>query len=271
MATSTALAQKKQGIAGFLSSEAVRSNVLSVVGEKDMQRFVSSVVSAVQTTPLLQKCTNASILSAALLGHSLGLPQSPQLGCFYLVPYGNEATFQLGAKGYIQLAIRSGQYKKLNCVALKEGELKAYDPLEETIEVEMITDYAKRQKLKTIGYYAFFELVNGYKKSIYWSIEEMEAHAKRYSKTYRKDPKGSIWGMNFDAMAQKTMLRQLISKWGIMSVEMQRAFSSDMGVIGDNGEVTYVDNPVNSDFDYERTENENAEELIIDSEVVEEV
>ena len=270
MAT-TSLPMKKQGIASFLSTDAVRQNVLSVVGEKDMQRFVSSVVSAVQTTQALQKCKNSTILSAALLGHSLNLPQSPQLGCFYLVPYGDEATFQLGAKGYIQLAIRSGQYKKLNCVALKEGELKSYDPLEETIEVEMVKDYNKRNKLKTIGYYAFFELVNGYKKAIYWSVEEMEAHAKRYSKTYRKDPKSSVWGMNFDAMAQKTMLRQLISKWGIMSIDMQRAFSADMGVVGDNGEVTYVDNPANSDFDYERTENENSEELVVDAEVVEDV
>lgn len=237
--------QKKQGIAGFLSQEAVRANVESVVGQKDAQRFISSVVSAVQTNPNLSECSNASILSAALLGHSLNLPQSPQIGMFYIVPFkgknGTEATFQLSYRGLTQLAMRSGQYKSLHCTDIREGELVSYNPIEDTYEFKPETDFTKREKLPVIGYYAFFEMVNGYKKAIYWSKEQVDAHAKKYSMTYRKGFDSSLWKTNFDAMAKKTMLRQLISKWGIMSVEMERGYVNDQAVIRD-GNPDYVDN-----------------------------
>lgn len=256
-------AKSSGGIAAFLATPAVKENVMGIVGEKDTQRFISSVVSAVQTNPLLANCSNKSILSAALLGHSLNLPQSPQLGMFFLVPYKNEATFQLGWKGYVQLAQRSGVYKSISCSEVKEGELKSFDPFTEEVVLEP-ADYKLRGSLKTIGYYASFKLLNGFEKSLYWSVEQMEDHAKRYSKTYRFNPKSSVWSMNFDAMAKKTLIRQLIGKWGPMSPEMQMAYQSDMGVLDEDGTVRYVDNEPVTLEDVKDTVDENANTIDFD-------
>ena len=239
---------KKMGIASFLSQDAVKANVESVVGAKDAQRFISSVVSAVQTNPQLAECTNSSILSAALLGNSLALPQSPQLGFFYLTPFKNakkgvtEAQFIMSYRGMIQLAMRSGQYKKIVVSEIKEGELKSYDPITEELELETIADLSLREKLPTVGYYAYFVLINGFKKDIYWSKQQMEEHAKKYSASYRNGWSSSLWKTDFPAMARKTMIRQLLGRWGIMSVEMEKAYTSDMAVIDENGNPQYVDN-----------------------------
>ena len=147
-------------------------------------------------------------------------------------------------KGYIQLAIRSGQYKKLNAMAIKEGELIKYDPLNEELEVRLIEDEIVRESTPTIGYYAMFEYLNGFKKAIYWSKEKMEAHANKYSQGYRARKGFTFWEKDFDSMAIKTMLRQLISKWGVMSIEFQKAYEADMGVIHEDTSVEYVDNVI---------------------------
>lgn len=239
------------GITAYLTQDAVKQQINNVIGGKDGQRFISAIVSAVNTNPALQECTNQSILSGALLGESLKLSPSPQLGHYYLVPFndkdkGKVAQFQLGYKGYIQLAIRSGQYKKLNVMAIKEGELEYFDPLNEDIKVNlMIDNWDAREEVQTIGYYAFFELVNGFRKAIYWSKAQMVAHALKYSPGYKKDlDKGwkyTFWSKDFDGMAYKTMLRQLISKWGVMSIELQNAFEADQAVINEDGSKDYVD------------------------------
>lgn len=269
--------QKRLGIGTYLTGDAVKARINQVIGGKDGQRFISAVVSAVQTNPGLQECTNQSILSAALLGESLKLSPSPQLGQYYMVPYndkdrGKVATFQLGYKGYIQLAIRSGQYKKLNVLAIKAGELIKFDPLNEEIEVKLIEDEEAREAAETIGYYAMFEYTNGFRKAIYWSKKKMLAHADKYSQAFsasggtiktkygdktkvsyadfaagnydQKDAwmYSSFWYKDFDGMAYKTMLRQLISKWGIMSIEMASAIDADMAVINDDGTKDYVEN-----------------------------
>lgn len=241
----------KTSLTAYLTQDAVKNQVNNVVGGKNGTRFISSIVSAVQATPALQECTNSSILSAALLGESLNLSPSPQLGQFYLVPYDNrskgakEAQFQIGYKGYIQLAIRSGQYKKLNVIAIKQGELVRFDALNEEIEVRLIEDEYTREETKTIGYYAMFEYTNGFRKAMYWSREKMEAHAKKYSPGYKKDlEKGTqwtFWAKDFDGMAYKTMLRQLISKWGIMSIDLVQAIDADMAVIREDGTADYVE------------------------------
>ena len=237
--------QQRMGIAAYMSNQAVQAQINSIV--KDSKTFITSVVSAVQTNPALQECTKQSILSAALLGEGLKLSPSPQLGHFYMVPFKNtkagitEAQFQLGYKGYIQLAIRSGQYKKINVLAIKEGELVSYDPLEETIEVNLIDDEVAREQAQTIGYYAMFEYTNGFRKSLYWSRKKMEAHALRYSKGYAAHKGYTFWEKDFDGMAIKTMIRQLISKWGIMSIEMQQAYEADQAVIREDGSKDYVD------------------------------
>lgn len=243
--------QKRLGIGSYLTGDAVKQRINQVIGGKDGQRFISAVISAVQTNPTLQECTNQSILSAALLGESLKLSPSPQLGQYYLVPFndkdrGKVAQFQLGYKGYIQLAIRSGQYKKLNVLAIKEGELVRFDPLNEEIEVKLIEDEEQREAAETIGYYAMFEYTNGFRKALYWSKNKMEAHALKYSQGYKNDKKKgtayTFWSKDFDGMAYKTMLRQLISKWGIMSIDMASAIDADMTVINEDGTKDYVDN-----------------------------
>jgi len=279
MAVNNSLVQRNQKatFSAFLTKDAVKNQINSIVGGKDGQRFISAIVSAVSVNPALQECDNSTILSGALLGESLKLSPSPQLGHYYLVPFndkerGKVATFQLGYKGYIQLAIRSGQYKKLNVMAIKEGELEYFDPLNEDIKINLMVDnWDAREEATTIGYYAFFELTNGFRKAIYWSKKQMMAHADKFSPAFSKDattvkvkgveknkvsfadfeagnydPKdawmySSFWYKNFDGMAYKTMLRQLISKWGIMSTEMQQAFSSDMTFENADGSRNYVE------------------------------
>lgn len=236
------------GIGAYLSQDAIKNRINEVVGGKNGQRLIAAIISATTANKALQECSNQSILSAALVGESLKLSPSPQLGQYYMVPFKNNkerttvAQFQLGYKGYIQLALRSGQYKKLNVMAIKEGELISFNPLEEEIEVNIIQDETERENARTVGYYAMFEYLNGFKKAMYWSREKMESHALKYSKGYQAKKGYTFWEKDFDGMAFKTMLRQLISKWGIMSIEMQTALDSDMAVINQDGTKNYVEN-----------------------------
>lgn len=253
MAVQNSLVAKKKatGFTAYLTADAVKEQINKVVGSKNGTRFISSIVSAVNNNTMLQECTNSSILSGALLGESLNLSPSPQLGQYYLVPFKDKnkgitlAQFVLGYKGYLQLAIRSGQYKKINVLAIKEGELVRYDPLNEEIEVNLIDDEEEREKAATIGYYAMFEYTNGFKKAMYWSRAKMEAHAIKYSAGYaadkRKGNQYTFWSKDFDGMAYKTMLRQLISKWGIMSIDLVTAIDSDMAVINSDGSKSHVE------------------------------
>lgn len=267
----------------FMSNDAVKKKINSIIGGSKGQQFVTSIVSAVQNNPTLKECTNTSIFTSALVGASLNLSPSPQLGQFYMVPFNNknkgckEAQFQLGYKGYIQLAIRSGYYKKINVLAIKEGELVNYDPLNEEIEVNLIEDELVREDAKTIGYYAMFEYSNGFRKTLYWSKEKMLKHADTYSNAFSvsgmqkleggKVPKedlwkySSFWYKDFDGMAYKTMLRQLISKWGIMSIDMQTAFENDMAVINEDGSKEYVDNIEESNVIIEQSEEQEVTEV----------
>lgn len=239
----------------YMTSTGIANKVNSIIGdEKSGKRFISGIISAVSVNPQLSECENASILSGALLGESLNLSPSPQLGHYYLVPFndkqrGKVATFQLGWKGYYQLALRSGYYKKINVLPIKEGELVSWNPLEEEIKVKLIEDDDVREKTPTIGYYAMYEYLNGFKKAIYWSKAKMEAHATQYSMGYRAKKGYTFWEKDFDSMAMKTMLRQLISKYGIMSTELQNAFEGDMAVINEDGSKEYVDNKVEEDFE----------------------
>lgn len=232
-----------------IQSDMYKKLINQTLGDKDRAtRFIASISSAVATNQSLQECDAGTILSGALLGESLNLSPSPQLGQYYLVPFNDSkkgykvAQFQLGYKGYIQLAIRSGQYKKLNVLAIKKGELVKYDPLNEEIEVTLMEDEEERENAETIGYYAMFEYTNGFRKSMYWSKSKMEKHALKYSKGYSAHKGYTFWEKDFDGMAYKTMLRQLISKWGIMSIDMQQAVEKDMATINTDGTYEYVDN-----------------------------
>lgn len=260
-----AIVNQKPKFSVAIQSDAYKRLINSTLGDPDRaQRFVAAISSAVATNPALQECDAGSILSAALLGESLNLSPSPQLANYYLVPYENkkrgvkEAQFQLGWKGLYQLAIRSGQYKSINVLPIKEGELISYDPLNEEIEVNIITDDTVRENATTIGYYASFTYLNGFKKILYWSKEKMLSHAQKYSKAfsldaYKKLQAGQIpekdmwkysspWYSMTDDMGCKTVLKQLLSKYGVLSIEMQDAVIKDQAVIRDDNTFEYVDN-----------------------------
>ena len=282
MAVNNSLVQnegKKVPFTVQIQSKGYQNLINTTLRDKNTaNRFIASITSAVSANPELQECDAGTILSAGLLGEGLKLSPSPQLGQYYLVPFKDNknkrkvAQFQLGYKGYIQLAIRSGQYKKLNVLPIKQGELINFNPLEEEIDVKLIENEIDRENAPTIGYYAMFEYINGFKKAIYWSKEKMLSHADKYSAAFsmnggtfstkngnktkvsfadyeagkydkEKDSwmYSSFWYKDFDGMACKTMLRQLISKWGIMSIEMERAVTSDMAIINEKGEAEYVD------------------------------
>ena len=246
---SNQLTTNKPKFSVAIQSDMYKNLINQTLGDKDRAtRFIASISSAVATNQSLQECDAGTILSGALLGESLNLSPSPQLGQYYLVPFNDSkkgykvAQFQLGYKGYIQLAIRSGQYKKLNVLAIKKGELVRYDPLNEEIEVNLIDDEEERENAETVGYYAMFEYTNGFRKSMYWSKAKMEKHALKYSSGYKAKKGYTYWEKDFDGMAYKTMLRQLISKWGIMSIDMQQAVEKDMTTINTDGTYEYVDN-----------------------------
>ena len=249
---------KKPKFSVAITTKAYQTVINNTLGDPERaKRFVAAIMSAVAVNPALQECDAGSILSGALLGESLNLSPSPQLGQFYLVPFNNKKTgvpvaqFILGYKGYLQLAMRSGQVKKINAVAIKQGELIKFDPLNEDIEIKLIEDWNERENTPTVGYYAFFELTNGFRKAIYWSKERMLSHANEYSPAfsaaaYKKLLNGEIpkneewkyssfWYKHFDDMALKTMFRQLISKGGCpMSTEMIVAYEKDTAVIAQN-------------------------------------
>ncbi len=257
---------KKPTFSMMINSDGYKKMINNTLGDPNRcKRFVASITSAVANTPALQDCQSSSILAGALLGESLNLSPSPQLGQFYLVPFNDKkagvkkAQFILGYKGYLQLVMRSGQVKKINAVEIKEGELIKFDPLNEEIECRLIEDWNEREATETIGYYAFFELTNGFRKAIYWSKEQMMSHADKYSMAFSRQayiniqegkiPEmdmwkySSFWYKNFDDMAKKTMLRQLISKGGCpMSTEMMTAYEKDnsFNEVDDNGDVITV-------------------------------
>lgn len=261
----------------FLMGDAIKRKINETVGGTNGQRFITSILSAVSANPTLQECEHGSIISAAFLGEALKLSPSPQLGQYYLVPFNKKsydtngkeikikvAQFQMGYKGYIQLAERTGVYKTINVLAIKEGELMKYDPLNETIEVNLIEDDDIREQTPTVGYYAMFEYLNGFRKNMYWTKKKMLSHADKYSMAFNKESYqkllegkisqkdlwkySSFWYKDFDGMAYKTMLRQLISKWGIMSIDMQEAFKKDMAEIKENGEYNYIENGEEADI-----------------------
>ena len=251
MAVSNTLANRQQPkFTAVINSDGYKRLINNTLGDPNKAaRFVTAITSAVSNNPALQECDASTIVSAGLLGESLNLSPSPQLGQYYLVPFNDRkngrkvAQFQIGYKGYVQLAIRSRQYKKLNVLPIKAGELIRFDPLDEEIEVQLIQDEREREQAETVGYYAMFEYTNGFRKAIYWSREKMESHAEKYSMGYKAKKGYTFWEKDFDGMACKTMLRHLISKWGIMSIDMQKAELSDMGVIGTDGTVDYIDTP----------------------------
>jgi recombination protein RecT len=244
--TNSLAPREKQKFSVAVQGDAYKKLINNALGDPGKaQEFTAAITSAVAINPALQECDPSTILSAALLGQGLKLSPSPQLGQYYMVPFNDTknnrmaATFQLGYKGYIQLARRTGKYKTIVVEAIKEGELISWNPLTEIFEYKLIENDEEREKAKTIGYYAMFLCTDQFQKVMYWSKAKMEAHAIKYSKGYAAKKGYTFWEKNFDAMACKTMIRQLISKWGDMSIDFQRAYESDGSISTDIKHETY--------------------------------
>lgn len=236
----------------YLSKDDTKKYLNTILGDKErVNHFITSLTSLAGSSDSLKNCDRNSLLACALKATSMGLPFDPNLGFAWAVPYGNVATFQIGAKGYIQLALRTGRYKYIGSREVREGEFLGRNFVGDP-EISWLPDN-ERKDLKIIGYMAGLELINGFRKVIFWTINDVEAHAQRYSQSYRKykrtgDKNNAIWALQFDKMAEKTLLKLLISKYGIMSTDMQQAVVSDQSKINidlDTGEenIEYIDNP----------------------------
>ena len=254
--------QTKPKFSLAIQSEGYKKLINNTLGDpKRASKFVASITSAVATNQSLQECDAGSILSAALLGEALNLSPSPQLGQYYLVPFeqkkynpatktfepaSKKAQFQIGYKGYLQLAMRSGQYRDLDVTDVRSGEYLGRDKNTGKHKFEFMEDEVERENEPVVGYMAYFELLNGFRKSIYWTKEKMQKHAEKYSQAYANDIKKgtsySFWSKDFDGMAFKTMYRHLCSKCGApMSIEMPEAYTKDMSVVKEDGTYDYVD------------------------------
>lgn len=243
-----------------------------VLGAK-RESFVNNLVALVANNKKLQECEPMGLMYSAVKATALGLPIDPNLGFAYFIPYKNnrlgitEAQFQIGYRGFVQLAIRSGQYKTINVTDIREGEIKKKNLLSGEIEFEETED---RLNKPIVGYVAYIELNNGFSKLLYMTNEELDQHAKKYSKTYNMSD--SKWKSDRDAMCKKTVLKLLISKFGIMSIEMQNAVKYDQAVIRDeDGTPNYVDNgTIVEDVQAEVMEEQGKEVIKIDGELFEE-
>ena len=275
MAVNNSLTAKKKQppFSAVINSDGYRKMINNTLRDpKRANRFVASVISAVSVNPVLQECAPDTILSAALLGESLELSPSPQLGQFYLVPYDDKkrgckvAQFQIGYRGYIQLAMRTDKYRTLKAKVIREGEYKGRDKKYGEPIFEYYDDDELAESMPVVGYLAWFELLNGFEHQVYFSKAKMLKHADQYSKAFSAEkykalqegriPQNEMWKYSspwytgFDGMALKTVMRQLISKSGIVSIEtpeMQRAYDADMSVVQEDGTFDYVDNRPESD------------------------
>ena len=233
----------------MLENTRTQEYLTNVLGEKK-QTFVSNMVALVSSNKALSECDPSTIMFSCLKATALSLPLDPSLGLAWVLPYKDNknnttvATFQLGAKAYIQLALRTAQYRKINVRDVREGEIIGEDFVSGEMQFKKLEK--DRSNAPIIGYVAMFELINGFSKQLYMSVEELDAHAKRFSQTYRKG-----YGLWSDkemrpAMMEKTILKRLLSKYGVLSVEMEQAIKSDSAVLGENDAVRYIDNEENA-------------------------
>lgn len=231
----------------MINDERTQKKFRELLGKK-APGFLTSLLNTINGNKQLQQADASSIMKAGAIAATLDLPIDPNFGYAYIVPYNNkgknEAQFQMGYKGFVQLAMRTGQYKKITVSELYDGQFKSYDPITDTLEYDLNDKVSD----ETTHYIAYFKLLNGFEKYFIMSKEEVEEHARKYSKTFNAS--FSNWKTNFDGMAKKTVLKLLLSKFGIMSIEMQTAQKADQAVIKDikdnnNIEVEYVDNDNN--------------------------
>jgi recombination protein RecT len=238
-------------VIGVLQKPAVVARFKEVLGNR-APKFVSSIISAVNMTPALRKCDPDSVISAAMIAASIDIPINQSLGFAYIIPYGNLAQFQLGAKGFVQLAERTGQYKTINVSDVYKDEFKSWDPITGTFEYHPISKRKMRDDgdvKNIVGYVAYFKTLNGFEKWLYMSIPQLIDHGKKYSKSFATGQ----WTKDPPAMYSKTVVKLLLSKWGMMSIDIQgveqleKALSSDQAVIDIEGVPEFPDNAVTAD------------------------
>lgn len=231
--TNAVAAKAASGLGVMIGSKSVQERFEKMLGKKSAG-FLSSLLTLVNNNNLLQKANPTSVLAAAATAASLDLPVNPSLGLAWIVPYGSGAQFQLGYRGAISLAMRSGQMKSIVMTEVYEGECKCWNRFTETFE------FGEKESDNVIGYYARFETVNGFVKATYWTKDEVLKHAKRFSKSFNRGP----WQTDFDAMAKKTVLLSIIKTYAPMSIEMQNAFENDEKVATVNettGQEEFID------------------------------
>ena len=228
-------------VKSYLDSPELTERLQNAMTPQKKELFKTSLLGVINSNSLFENADPLSIIQSALVATTLDLPINPNLGYAYIIPYKDKAQFQLGYKGLIQLAQRTGKYQTISSSEVREGQIKDYDPLKGVQFDWTVTDG------EVIGYVAYFKLINGFEKYLYMTLKDLEAHGQKYSKSYNSKDKytkeyNGIWRTNFDAMAKKTVLKQLISKFGIMSVEMQDAVVKDQQIIDKEGNGEYVDN-----------------------------
>lgn len=241
----------KKGVQELLSSPSVQEKLKQILG-KNAATFATSVVQITQSNGMLATAEPNSIVGAAMTAATLNLPLNNNLGYAYIIPYNTKnkdgswsvkAQFQIGYKGFIQLAMRSGQFKTIHCTSVKKGEIASRDRLTGAIEFSWIEDDKVREKTESAGYVAYFKLINGFEATFFMSIDELNSHGSKFSKTFGKN--NSLWKTDFDSMASKTVLKLLISKYAPLSVEMQTAVQTDQASfndVEDTEDISYVDN-----------------------------
>ena len=232
----------KTPVKDFFSKDLVKNKLNELLG-KNAATFATGVLQVVNSNQMLVNADPASVFSAACMAATLDLPINNSLGFAYIVPFRNnkanktEAQFQLGYKGFVQLAQRTGQFKKISSAVVYEGQLVSEDPL-----LGYVFDWSNKSSDKAIGYVAYFQLLNGFEAYLYMTKNEATAHAMRYSQTFKKGY--GVWNDNFDAMALKTVLKLLLSKQAPLSIQMQTAIAADQAIIKDvdKQEFEYIDN-----------------------------
>lgn len=246
-------------VKSLFNRDDVKQKFQELLGKR-ASSFITSVLQIAASSNQLSKADPYSIYNAAAVAATMDLPLNNNLGFAYIVPYNQKqpdntwkqvAQFQMGYKGFIQLAQRSGQFQTLNSTDVREGEIKSFDRLTGAIEFEWVTE--KRLEKPIVGFVAYFKLLNGFEKSHYMTVDELRKHGSRYSKTFTI--KSGLWNTDFEAMASKTVVKLLLAKYAPLSIEMQRAVIADQGLINDTEatDVTYLDNePVEINKEAER-------------------
>ena len=247
--------QQKPTFSQILARPDVENRFQALIGERT-PGFISSLLSIVRDNKLLQKAEPATILNAAATAAAIGLPIAKDLGQAWIVPYKGKAQFQIGARGFIQLALRSGQYNKINAIPIYESQFRSYNPMTEFLDC----DWNAKEEGKIVGYAAYFRLIAGFEKFVYWPREKVLGHAKRYSNSFSHS--NSAWKTNEVEMSIKTVLKYILRQYGILSVEMQTAIRADQSVQMEEGNYLYLDNQRKA-IDVEKTEAEKEKERIL--------